>query len=63
VWRKLPFLIRAPPSTISILLLAQLLLLVYFAVDNRFVIADVEDKIASPRCKDWETRKTRRIWW
>jgi len=58
VWRKLPFRIHTPPSTIGIALLAKLLLLVCFAVDNRFVIADVKDKIASPRWKDWETRKT-----
>jgi len=54
VWRKLPFLIRAPPSTIGIALLAELLLLICFA--------DVDDKIASSRWKDGETRKTRRIW-
>jgi hypothetical protein len=63
VWRKLPLLIRAPPSTIGIALLAELLLLVGFAIDNRFVIADVKDKISSPGWKDWETRKTRRVWW
>ena len=61
VWRKLSFLIRASPSTIGIALLAELLLLVYVAVDNRLVIADVKDKIASLSWKDWETRKTRRI--
>jgi len=63
VWRKLPLLVRAPPSTIGIALLAELLLLICFAVDNWFVIADVKDKISSPRWKDRETRKTRRIWW
>jgi len=49
VWRKLPFVIRVPPSTIGIAL--------------RFVVADVKDKISSPGWKDWETRKTRRVWW
>jgi len=61
--RKLSFLIRAPPSTIGIALFAELLLLICFSVDNRFIVADIEDKISSPRWKDWETRKTRRIWW
>jgi len=63
VWRKLPFLVRAPPSTIGIALLTELLLLVSFAVDNWFVIADVKNKISSPRWKNWETRKARRVWW
>ena len=49
---KLPFLIRAPPSTIGIALLAELLLLVCFAVDNWFVIADIKDKIPSSRWKN-----------
>jgi len=61
VWRKLSFFI-APPSTIGIALLAELLLLVGFAIDNRFVVADVKDKISSPGWKDWKTRKTRRVW-
>jgi len=50
--RKLSFLIRAPPSTIGIALFAVLLLLVCFSVDNRFIVADIEDKISSPRWKD-----------
>ena len=62
VWRKLPLFIHAPPSTIGIALLAELLLLVDFAIDNWFVIADVKDKISSPGWKDRETRKTRRVW-
>jgi len=61
--RKLSFLIRVPPSTIGIALFAELLLLVCFSVDNRFIVADIEDKISSPRWKDWETRKTQRIRW
>jgi len=60
---KLSFLIRAPPSTIGIALFAELLLLVCFSVDNRFIVADIEDKISSPMWTDWETRKTRRIRW
>jgi len=63
VWRKLSFLIRAPPSTIGIALLAELLLLVGFAVDNRFIVADVKDEISSLGWKDWKTRKTWRVWW
>jgi len=34
LWRKLPFLIRSPLSTIGIALLVELLLLVGFAIDN-----------------------------
>jgi len=63
MWCKLSFLIHTPSSTISIALLTELLLLVCFTVDNWFVIADVKDKISPPRWKDWETRKTWRIWW
>jgi uncharacterized membrane protein YqhA len=63
MWRKLPFLIYAPQSTIGIALLAKLLLLVWFSVNNQFIVADIEDKISSLRWKDWETRKSRRIWW
>jgi len=63
VWRKLPFFIRAPPCTIGIALLTELLLLVGFAINNRFVVADVKDKISSPGWKDWKTRKTRSVWW
>jgi len=59
----LPFLIRAPRSTIGVALLTELLLLFCFAFDDRFVIADVKNKISSPRWKYWEARKTRGIWW
>jgi len=59
----LSLLIRAPPSTIGIALFAELLLLVCFSVDNWFIVAVIEVKISSPRWKDWETRKTRRIRW
>jgi len=41
MWRKLSFLIHAPPSTIGIALLAELLLLVCFSVDNRFIVANI----------------------
>jgi len=59
--RKLPFLIRAPPSLVGIALFTELLLLVCFTVDNRFIVADIEDKISPPRWKDWEARKAWRI--
>jgi len=62
MWCKLPFLIRTPPSTISIALLAELLLLVCFSVNNRLVVADIKDKISSLGWKDWETRNTWRVW-
>jgi hypothetical protein len=52
VWRKLPFLIRSPLSTIGVALLTELFLLVGFAIDNWFVVADVEDQISSPGWKD-----------
>jgi len=61
--RKLPFLVRAPSSAVGVALFAKLLLLICFSIDNRFIIADIEDKISPPRRKDWEARKTRRIWW
>jgi len=48
----LSFLIRAPPSTIGVALLTELLLLFSFAFDDRFVVADVKNKISSPRWKD-----------
>jgi len=61
--RKLPFLVHAPPSAVGVALFAELLLLVCFSLDNRFIVADNEDKISPPRRKDWEARKTRRIRW
>jgi len=61
--RKLLFLIRAPPSAIGIVLFAERLLLVCFSVDNRFIVADIEDKISPPRWKDWEARKAWRVRW
>jgi len=63
LWRKLPFLVRSPLSTIGIALLAELLLLVGFAIDNWFVVVDVKDQISPPGWGDWKTRKTRRVWW
>jgi len=60
---KLPFLIHASPSTVGIALFAELLLLVCFSIDDRIVVADIEDKISPPGQKDWEARETRRIWW
>jgi len=61
--RKLPFLIRAPPSAVGIALFMELLLLVCFSVDNWFIIANIEDKISPRRWKDWEAREARRIRW
>ena len=52
VWCELPLLIRSPLSVIGIALLAELSLLVGFAIDNWFVVADVEDQISSPGWKD-----------
>jgi len=61
--RKFPFLIHVPSSAIGIALFAELLLLVCFSFDNRFIVADIEDKISSSRWKDWEVREARRIRW
>jgi hypothetical protein len=55
--RKSSFLVRAPPSAVGVALFAELLLLVCFSIDNRFIVADIEDKISPPRRKDWEARK------
>jgi hypothetical protein len=57
VRRKLPFVVRALPSTVGFALFVELLLLVCFSIDNRFIVADIEDKISPPRRKDWEARK------
>ena len=46
--RELPFLIRASPSLIGVALFSELLLLVCLSVDNRFIVADIEDKIFPP---------------
>jgi len=61
--RKLPFLIRAPSGAVGIALFAELLLFVCFSVDDRFVVADIENKISPPGWKDWKARKTRGIQW
>jgi len=63
VRRKLLFLIRASPSTVGITLFTELLLLVYFSFDDRFVVANIEDKISPPGWKDWKIRKPRGIRW
>ena len=52
VWCELPFLIRSPLSMIGVALLAELSLLVGFAINNWFVVDDVEDQISSPGWKD-----------
>jgi len=61
--RKLPFLICAPSGAVGIALFTELLLFVCLSIDDRFVVADIEDKISPPRWKDWKARKTRGIWW
>ena len=61
--RKLSFLIHAPSGVVGIALFAELLLFVCLSVDDRFVVADIEDKISPPGWKDWKARKTRGIRW
>ena len=61
--RELPFLICASRSSIGVALFSELLLLVCLSVDDRFVVADVEDKISPPGWKDRKAGKTRRIRW
>jgi len=63
VWCELPLLIRSPLSANGVALLAELSLLISFAIDNWFVIADVENQISSSRWKDRKTRKTRGVRW
>jgi len=45
---ELPFLVRASPSTVGIALFVELPLIVCLSIDNRFVIADIEDEISPP---------------
>jgi len=59
--RDLTFLVRASSCAIGVTLLAELLLLVCFSVDDRLVGADVENDVSSPGWEDRETRKTRRM--
>jgi len=59
VWCELPLLIRSSLSAIGVALFTLLSLFVGFAINNWFVIADVENQISSPRWKDWKTGKTR----
>jgi len=61
--RELPFLVRASPSTVGNALFAKLPLLFCLSIDNRFVVADIEDEISPPGRKDREARETRRVWW
>jgi len=63
MWRELPFIIRASPGTVSIALFAELPLLVCLSIDDRFVIADIEEEISPPGRKDREARETRRVRW
>jgi len=63
VQRKLSFLVRASPSAVGIALFAELLLLICFSLDDRFVVADIEDEVSPPGWKDWKARETRGIRW
>jgi len=60
---ELSFLVRTSPSTVGIALFAELPLIVCLSIDNRFVIADIEDEISPPGRKDQEARETRRVRW
>ena len=61
--RELSFLIHASPSTVGIALFTELLLLICLSIDDRFVVADIEDKISLSGGKDREARETRRVRW
>jgi len=61
--RELPLLFRASPGAVGIALLAELPLLVCLSVNDRLVIADIEDEVSSPGREDREARETRRIRW
>jgi len=61
--RELSFLVRASPSTVGIALFAELPLLVCLSIDDRFVVADIEDKISPLERKDQEARETQRVRW
>jgi len=61
--RELSFLVRASPSAVGIALFAELPLIVCLSIDNRFVVADIEDEISPPGRKDREAREIRRVWW
>ena len=63
VRRELSFLVCASPGAVGIALLAELPLLVRLSVDDRFITADIEDKVSSLGWKDREVRETRRIRW
>jgi hypothetical protein len=59
-WNLL-LLVRTSSGAIGVALLAELPLLIRFSIDDRFVGADVEDNISSPRGEYRETRETRRV--
>jgi len=59
----LSFLVRASSGAVGIALLAELPLLVCLSIDDRFIAADIADKVSSPGWKDQEARKTRRVRW
>ena len=61
--RELAFLVRASSGAVGIALLAELPLLVCFSINDRLIVADIEDEVSSPGWKDREARETRRIRW
>jgi len=61
--RELSFLVRASSGAVGIALLAELLLLVGFSIDDRFIAADIENEVSSPGREDQEARETRRVRW
>jgi len=61
--RELSFLVRASSGAVGIALLAEVPLLIYLSINDRFIAADIEDEVSSPGWKDREARETRRIRW
>jgi len=61
--RELALLVRASSGAVGIALLAELPLLVCFSINDRLIVADIEDEVSSPGWKDREARETRRIRW
>jgi len=61
MWWELAFLVGASSGAISVALLAELPLLVCYSVNDRLIVADIENEVSTPRWKDREARETRRI--
>jgi len=60
---ELPFLVRTSPGAVGIALFVEQPLFVFLSVDDRFIAADVEDKISPSGREDREARETRRVRW